>query len=188
MEVGTQNFVQDISYEYCWDLFSIENGTLYKKMKQKYGFSFSNEEKKQFTRTILDELVTFKVWQEAITLIVPQTTNQFLLNFLDNVDKEVKVLVKRDKVDILHELDKQVMMKAERIKLYQSIEVMKEVKMAGIAGNQRKRLVSLLFNELDSDLTEGLFFDDSVFSGYTFLAAQEKIKFNHHNLVLFSKH
>jgi pyruvate formate-lyase activating enzyme-like uncharacterized protein len=183
-----ENFVNTISYEYLWDLFSIEKGILYKKMKQKYGFSFSSLEEQEFTHQVLDELEKKSMWQEAKTLIVPQTSNQFLLHFLEKVNKEVYFLKKKSKSDILHELEAQDMMKTERVKLYAAIEAMKDVKMANIAGNQRKRFISLLFNELDSSITEGLFFDDSVFSGYTFLAAQEKIHFTHQNLVLFSKH
>lgn len=184
----TQNFVQSISYDYCWDLFSLENATLYKKMKRKYGFSFSKEEEAHFTEHIFNELENNVLWNGAKNLIVPQTSNQFLMNFLNKVDKNIVVLTKRHKLDILHELDGQVMMKTERAKLYQSLELMQEVKMAGIAGNQRKRLIHLLFSELRNDITDGLFFDDSVFSGYTFLAAQAKIIFEHENLVLFSKH
>lgn len=188
MEKLTKNLINNISYDYLWDLFSIEKNDLYKKMKQKYGFSFSKEEEVFFIQEILEELVKYEVWQDAKTLIVPQTTNQFLLKFLDTIDKNIIILKKEDKDTILDKLQPQNMMKSERIKLYQAIEQMKDVKMAHIAGNQRKRLTSILFKELDCQITNGLFFDDSVFSGYTFLAAQEKIHFKHENLVLFSKH
>lgn len=183
-----QNFVNTISYEYLWDLFSVEKGVLYKKMKQKYGFSFSEDEEKAFMQLVLAELESNPIWQEAHHLIVPQTGNQFLLHLLDKVNKNIHVLKKKSKADIFQALEGQDMMKAERIKLYQTLDDMKEIKMALIAGNQRKRFIGLLFDKLEVDVTEGLFFDDSVFSGYTFLAAQEKINFTHQNLVLFSKH
>ena len=77
----------------------------------------------------------------------------------------------------------------KREKLFSSLDEMNRVKIAGIAGTQRKRFIQCLFEELNvDDIGQTIFFDDSIFSGYTFLAAQYRLKnLPHDNIVLFDK-
>jgi hypothetical protein len=177
--------INQMTYSFCFDLKTRENELNYFKMKNKYGYSFTKEEKfifqKNVTTTINNLLEN--------NIIFPETGNTCLIEIAEMSGKNIIVLEKNTKKDILLQLDNQSMMKAEREKLYKIISENETVKMAQLPGNQRKRLEKLLFKSpklsLDKSYT---FLDDSIFSGYTFLAAQEAIKsVKHNNIVLFSK-
>ena len=138
---------------------------------------------------VLDKLKLNPLWVNAETLIIPETGNLSFIELAHMSGKQVITLHKASKEDIQSHLNTQPMMKAEREKLFASLDEMNTVKIAGIAGNQRKRFISCLFKELDiTDLGKTVFFDDSVFSGYTFLAAQHRLKnIAHDNIILFDK-
>lgn len=163
-------------------------------MKNKYNYVLTEEE----TKTLINTLNTFfkkdKDFKESEYLIIPETGNQFLIEWTVQTNKKVIILRKQTKDKIIQKLSEQTMMKAEKVKLLKAIEAMNEVKMANIAGNQRKRLIECLFEPLNKNVISTatnnklMFIDDSIFSGYTFLAAQHVLKnINHHNRIFFSK-
>lgn len=126
----------------------------------------------------------------ANIIIVPETTNLLLKNFLSFLKKNIIFLKKNDKQHIVEEIKKQNMMKSEAKKLLLALDGMKTVKIADSAGNQRKRFQSCLFqtlnlNNIDNNI---IFLDDSIFSGNTFLAAQKMLEnFNTTTIILFNK-
>ena len=84
------------------------------------------------------------------------------------------------------------MMKMEKSKLLNILNKKDKIKIADIPGNQRKRFINCLINkEILKKININnkiLFLDDSIFSGYTFLAAQEMLKsYKVENVILFNK-
>lgn len=179
------------NYFYFYDLKQRQVQESYFKMKNKYEHSFSKEEKINFINLARQDLSSCEAWQNAEIVLVPETSNQLLLELCKS--KELVIIYKNDKEVIKEALDKQFFMKTEREKLYTSLDNNgSKVKMANIAGNQRKRFVEFLFKEIvlneEQKTKNCVFLDDSIFSGYTFLAAQEAIKnINHENIILFNK-
>lgn len=161
-------------------------------MKNKYDYSFDENELKTFKNNIYKELQLHTIWNDAQLLIIPETSNEVLISIAKNSGKEVVFLIKNSKENILLKLQNQKMMKSEAKKLFSIVEGLDIVKMAAIAGNQRKRFISILFKELNLSENQKdkniLFFDDSLFSGFTYLAAQDKIKeLKYNTLFLYSK-
>lgn len=158
---------------------------LYCKFKNKYEHTFNQYELDCF---LLD--MKYKLGdalEDVDTVVVPETSNVGFLNLLSQLDKNVFVIKKRTVEQIRLELDKQSMMRSERQKLYASISDMTTLKVAAIAGNQRKRFTNILFEKTKVD-GRVAFLDDSVFSGFTLQAARaaiegELVKY----IVLFSK-
>lgn len=187
--------LQDQSYHFLYALSSREKQEEYFKMKNKYEHAFSKEEKTAFQQKVLQDLEQFEDWKNAKLIFLPETGNTCLIEIAQQSGKEIVYIKKQTKETIKNSLDKQAMMKAEREKLYLAIDSMNTVKMAGVAGNQRKRLVEVLFEDIvltpEQEEYSKVFLDDSIFSGYTFLAAQYKINQvtngNHSNIVLFNK-
>ena len=93
----------------------------------------------------------------ANNIIVPETTNLLLKNFLSFLKKNIIFLKKNDKQHIVEEIKKQNMMKSEAKKLLLALDGMKTVKIADIARNQRKRFQSCLFQTLNLNNIESLF-------------------------------
>lgn len=163
-------------------------------MKNKYDYSLSEEEKNTFIKRLNNSFEKDKIFQESEYLIVPETDNQFLIDWTAQTHKKIIVLKKQTKDKIVQKLSEQTMMRAEKVKLLKAIEAMEEVKIANIAGNQRKRFIGCLFEPLEQNVinnlthTKTMLVDDSVFSGYTFLAAQHVLKdVIHENRIFFSK-
>lgn len=182
--------LQNVTYNYIFDLKDRLLETTYFKMKNKYDYSFTCEEKAQFQSQVLLSLELSLC--NVDTLIVPETSNKCLLEIAYKTGKEVVVLHKNSKDNIIIAISQQTMMKAEKAKLLSSLESMDTIKIANIAGNQRKRFVECLFKPLDNaEILKGknvALLDDSVFSGYTFLAANHILSgLNQQNLILFSK-
>lgn len=158
---------------------------IYFKFKNKYEHSFTTEEKIIFQQMVLDKLKLNPLWVNAETLIIPETGNLAFVELAHMNGKKVITLHKASKENIKSHLHTQPMMKTEREKLFSSLDEMNRVKIAGIAGNQRKRFIQCLFEELNvDDIGQTIFFDDSIFSGYTFLAAQYRLKI-YHMIILF---
>lgn len=67
------------------------------------------------------------------------------------------------------------MMKFERAKLHKSLNTSSVIKMADIAGNQRKRFVDCLFKAVQCS-NDVVLIDDSIFSGHTLIAAKEALR------------
>lgn len=119
-------------------------------------------------------------------LVVPETTNVNLLNMVNDLSSNVIFLEKNSIAVVKEAINSQAMMRAERNKLNDLLDSMETIKMASIPGNQRKRFLNLLFKPVT--LGNVVYFDDSIFSGYTFKAALNAINGNVlNNVVLFSK-
>lgn len=181
--------IQNIEYDFLFDLKDRENELKYFKMKNKYEHQFSPEEKELFQEEISNKLSD--LLKEIDVLIIPETSNQCLLDIIKLTKKDVIILEKNTKENIIQDLNNQTMMKDERTKLLNSIAEMEVLKIANIAGNQRKRFVGNLFKQLNKEQFENkkiAFLDDSVFSGYTFLAANHILfGLNFKKIILFSK-
>ena len=159
-------------------------------MKNKYEYSFTNEEKENFTLLLKEKLMNVPQWNMVNIIIVPETSNLLLKDFLFSTNKNIIFLKKNNKQYIVEEIKKQNMMKSEAKKLLLTLDDMKTVKIADIAGNQRKRFQNCLFQPLNINIMDNdiIFLDDSLFSGNTFLAAQQMLKnFNITNIILFNK-
>lgn len=182
--------LQNVIYNYLFDLKDRMSEITYFKMKNKYGYSFTSQEKEEFQNQVLVGLENHL--NNIDILIVPETGNECLLEIAYRTGKEIVIFPKNNKEDIILAVTKQAMMKAEKAKLLSSLEAMDTIKIANIAGNQRKRFIECLFKSIDDmeifkDKNVALL-DDSVFSGYTFLAANHILNgLNKQNLILFSK-
>lgn len=178
------------SYYSLFDLNSRENELLYFKMKNKYEYLFTEKEKVAFISLLNEKLNKISHWCITNTIVVPETSNYLLKSFLISTGKKIIYLQKNSKEKIIESIQQQPMMKSEAKKLFSSLNNMKTIKIADIAGNQRKRFQTCLFNDISEQNmdTDIVFLDDSIFSGNTFLAAQEKLKnFNVTNIILFNK-
>lgn len=178
------------SYHFLYGLDSRQANENYFKFKNKHGYRFTECELNDFIEQTLLLLNNNSTWNDAKNLIVPQTTNLNFMTLLSKSHKNIITLKKNSKEKIIECVMKQNMMKSEREKLMKMLKNMDIIKMANFAGNQRKRLVECIFEEvkLEHLQTPCLFFDDSLFSGYTFLAALFQIKhIEHDNIILFNK-
>ncbi len=189
-----QQYFHEYSYEFFYSLNIVENFQLYLKFKNKYDQSFTFNEFLQFSETVLNKLNVTPSWIESDIIIIPETNNINLLSILEQSNKKVFILKKSTKTKIIQKLEEQSMMKAEKSKLFKILEEMETVKIANIPGNQRKRFIGCLFDseslskEKFSHNSKILFLDDSIFSGYTFLAAQHCLsEIPHKNIILFDK-
>lgn len=181
------NLVFDIEYSYLFDTKQKDNLQLYFKFKNKNGYSFNQDEEKIFLSQIIDYLKT----QIAPTdiLIFPQTSNKCFLRIVGQLGNTYHILQKQNIKEVIQELDKQSMMKAEREKLYATLALNDTVKMANIAGNQRKRFINILFHNINNHTHKSyIFLDDSIFSGYTLAAAHQSVNQKPtKSIALFSK-
>lgn len=182
--------INNYNYFSIFDLKDKNIEKLYFKFKNKYEYVFTEQEKQNFYIEVTKILEKNEIWNNASVLIVPDTENKNFLELIKLTNKKIIILKKSSKEKILEKLENQSMMKSEKQKIFKIINELNNIKMANIPGNQRKRFIDFLFEEKEFlDNNENyLFLDDSLFSGYTFLAAQkclEKIK--HNNIVLFDK-
>lgn len=185
-----QSQLNNIKYNFFFDLKNRDNEINYFRMKQKYGNSFSQEQYEQFNALVLGNIMS--LLSDIDTLVVPETGNNMLLEIAKTTNKNIFILEKNSKEDIIAALSEQTMMRSEKIKLMTMLEGMDTIKMAQLAGNQRKRFVDCLFKKPNSDTLDKLgsiaLLDDSVFSGYTFMAANSALQSKQKsNIILFSK-
>lgn len=177
----------DIDYSYIFD--ANQDLKKYFAMKKKHDHAMMDAEYAQLKAEILSN-----VSEKYDLVIVPQTSNLFLYEIASSLGKEVVIVDKNSKQNILELLDTQNFMKAEKQKLFQSIEDMgHEFKINKIAGNQRKRFIEILFQPISQDFLDSskiLVLDDSIFSGHTMQAllyqVNQKIS-SYEILSLFSK-
>lgn len=178
------NTVAGHSYTYLFDTKVRANFELYCKFKSKYDFDLSEAE----IATLTEQVQAYVNTQlgDIQSVVIPSTTNSLFLNIVKTLGKKVFVLEKNDNASIKKELDQQAMMRTERQKLYAAIDSMDTIKMAAIAGNQRKRFINCLFKKCPVE--NAAFLDDSVFSGCTLTASLAAIEHpTLKNIVLFSK-
>lgn len=181
--------IENYSYISLFDLKDKYYLELYFKFKNKYDYKFTKTEKILFQQMVLDKLNSDSNWENTKNLIIPETENINLIELAQLSGKKIFTLHKENKENMKSIIEKQPMMKSEKEKIFKTLDEMNNVKIAGIAGNQRKRFVNCLFQKFVFFETEKTsFFDDSIFSGYTFLAAQNQIKIlEHENFILFDK-
>lgn len=159
-------------------LFKTDHSSIstYYKMKCKNGASFSEREKTEFVTSVINQLNEYLSCNQFDLILVPDTTNVCFLEILTSLNKDYLILKKRAKAQILKDLESQKMMKAERAKLFKTIEDMPELKIGLIAANQRQRVANLLFEQTAVKIEPQckiLYLDDSVFTGSTFCAVKE---------------
>ncbi len=182
--------INSVTYSFMFDLIARSQQIEYFKMKNKHGYAFSQEEKKEFKDKVNIELKKNPDWVNATAILVPGTSNEILKEIAFESSKKVYFLEKASISEIIPALQAQSMMKGEAQKLLSQLKTLESIKMADIAGNQRKRFIGLLFKNIDN-LKEYLnnekivFLDDSVFSGITLQAAHDKIKDIPHTKIVF---
>lgn len=176
-------------YMYLLDTKNKSHLETYFKFKNKNDYFFTPAQAQEFEENVYNTLIEHI---DSKTLIIyPQTNNQLFLNLIDKFDNNKQQLLKNTPQQILNILSEQQMMKAEKEKLFKTIESHSTVKMANIAGNQRKRFINCLFQHICIK-ANAVFLDDSVFSGYTLAAAYQAIQLDSQqhtlkSIALFSK-
>lgn len=174
----------DISYQFLFDANAQRER--YFGMKKKYEYSMTQEQYDVLQQEIVSSITPYD------TIIIPQSSNMFLEKVAMQIGKKV-IVVKKNSIDtIVASLESQQFMKAEKQKLHDSIAAMGDTfKINAVAGNQRKRFVQCLFEDINEELVGNvLVFDDSVFSGYTLQAllhVVQKKKHHYDTIVMFSK-
>lgn len=183
-----QNTVGKYNYKYMFNLSDRDIKLLYFKMKKKHGYSFENNEEFDFEKIIENNLKNDLDWKNADIIIYPETTNVFFKQLLVKSNKALICLEKINKEELLESIDKSNLSKSSCRNLFDMIDKMSNFKVADFSSSQRKRLRKV-FNDIDIKVENKniVFFDDSIFSGTTFSAAQEKLShLNVKNIVLFS--
>lgn len=179
-----ENEIGNIDFSYLFSTKDRANLEMYFKLKDKYEYSLSDEEVNELKNKALTEFGSYDI------VIVPETKGKHLHNIAEHIGKNVVIVKKRDKTDIIEDLLSQKMMKNEKISLLSSLEEMDVVQINKIKGNQRKRFRNILFEEINLPNIENkkvLLLDDSVFSGETLIALKESLNINCDVRVLFSK-
>lgn len=176
-----------MSYVSLFDLKDRDRLDLYFKMKGKHGFCFSEGERESFMKEC-------QSWVEAQLgrvdgLAIPETSNAFLIELSQRLSPKLMPLKKRSIEQLRLALDGQAMMRAEREKLYAAMDEMTDFKINLVAGNQRRRFESILFEPQETPFTGRLaLLDDAVFGGSTQRAAVSALgREPDASIVLFSK-
>lgn len=184
-----KHVAQDYEYMYLLDTKNRVNLETYFKFKNKNDYLFTPEQAYEFEENIYNHLIEHI--EPQVLIVYPQTSNILFLNLVDKFKNNKQQLSKNTPEQILHILNEQQMMKAEKEKLFKTLESHNTVKMAHIAGNQRKRFINCLFQPICIS-SNAVFLDDSVFSGHTLAAAHQAIQLDSQkhtikSIALFSK-
>ena len=174
------------NFKYMYSTKEQENLNMYFKMKDKNNYHFEKEEKKLFKYNVLAFIKKYDL------IIYPQTSGKMLPEIADILGKETIMIMKNNKETIKELLLTQKLMKAEKKSLLLSFDKMGEdFQINKIKGNQRKRFVNILFQNVNLENHKGkkvLVLDDSIFSGDTLIALLSKVNIEHEIKVLFSKY
>ena len=149
-------------------LASREDKEHYFRFKCKHGYSMPPEEWVSFSEQCI-QWVQQQVSDlgSEICLVVPESTNVAFNELISRLGVKVCWLRKRSAQEIWAEVSKQSMMKAERAKLASVFEGLSYLRVGQLAGNQRKRVIPVLFEPVTIDMPVVLL-DDSCISGTTF--------------------
>lgn len=155
-------------------------------MKNKCHYCFNEEEKSHFVREVIQKIKEHYQLENYDALLIPDTKNECFKDIVAQLNLPTVVLKKNTKEQVMEQLEKQKMMKAERKKLVDNLQQMEDIKIGLVAANQRMRIANLLFN-IQEDLTDKkvLFMDDSIFTGSTFKAISQTVNIQE-AFVLFS--
>lgn len=161
----------------------------YFKFKEKYDYKFSQSELDVFLEEVSKKILSINENIPFQTVFIPETGNKNLIKLAKLITKNVIIVNKKSKNEIIQELNQQKFQKKEKESLMNSLEKMSTIKMADIKGNQRKRFVDILFNDIEEDMSfeNTLLLDDSAFSGFTYQALKNKIPNVEKEVVIFSK-
>lgn len=161
----------------------------YFKFKEKYEYKFTLEELNNFLEEISKKILKANNNNKYNTVFIPETENKNLIKLAKMLTDNVVIIYKKNKEEVIKELEKQNFQKKEKESLLKSLEKMKVIKMAEIKGNQRKRFIDILFNEVEKNtkFENSLLLDDSAFSGFTYKALKNKIPKVTKEIVIFSK-
>lgn len=156
-------------------LCSREDKEHYFKFKQKHGYQFTADESQLLEQALIEWVLPYikEAVNAKMTVVTPETQNVFFTALLDELKKHIsfehQVLVKKDVGSLKLELLQQPMMKAEKEKLVSTLDAMTTLKVAKLAGNQRKRVEAHLFKPLP-EVKKAFILDDSFMSGTTLRA------------------
>lgn len=142
----------------------------YFRFKQKHDFDFNPEEWTAFQESTTQWLHQLQQQYHFEYIILPETTNQRLLQLCANFN--TIVLKKRTIPEVLPLLNNQHFQKKEKEKLLNTLNQMNTLKIAQLAGNQRHRFIPLLFHPIIPPTQPFILLDDSAFSGTTLEAMQ----------------
>lgn len=161
----------------------------YFKFKEKYDYKFSKSELEVFLEEIYKKILSINKNIPYQRVFIPETGNKNLIKLAKLLTENVVIVNKKNKNEIIQELNKQKFQKKEKESLMDSLEKMSTIKMADIKGNQRKRFVDILFNNIHEDVSfkNSLLLDDSAFSGFTYQALKNKLPNVEKEIVIFSK-
>jgi hypothetical protein len=136
----------------------------YFKFKNKHGYSFDNTESTIHTQNALFWIESHLTDNNII--VTPETTNTALGRIIRSLSNSIIILKKQTTADISEIVLSKPMMKAENEKLKLSLNSTDNIKVANLAGNQRKRILPFLFrpNEYAGEV---ILLDDSTISGTT---------------------
>lgn len=140
---------------------------LYFKMKNRYDFSFTEEEKEKF----IQECINFIGYYDII--IYPETSGSILPLLAQKCSNQSFCILKNSKEFIQSQIFSLNLMKSEKISLLNAFSTMNNsFELKKIKGNQRKRFIPFLFQKQDINLENQsvLILDDAIFSSNTIAA------------------
>lgn len=174
-----------MNIHHLFDLNEQSSRELYFQMKNKYGYSFNDDERLKFENLVLDHFKSLNIDFDSV--IYAQTDNHILKSILSKLNKNQYEMKKNSATDIKLIVDGMKMSKPEKQKLMTSLSSNDIVKIASLAGNQRRRIQPHLFKSEQVNVgTKVLFFDDSMFSGSTLNAVKQQYPI-HEVFVIFKK-
>ncbi len=183
--------VNNVNVAYMYSL-NRETKKIYAKLKNKscetINVNLSESEKVSLIAETVSALNDYVIDNNIELIILPESNNVLLRSILSYVNLPLVIINKKNKEMMVDVLNTELMQKAEREKLMNSIENMSTVKIAQISANQRKRVADKLFHVENVSVFKNkkvLFFDDALFTGSTLFAIKKMVDFNH-AFVLFS--
>ena len=125
----------------------------YFKFKEKYDYKFSQSELELFLEEVSKKILSINENIPFQTVFIPETGNKNLIKLAKLLTKNVIIVNKKSKNEIIQKLNQQKFQKKEKESLMDSLEKMSTIKMADIKGNQRKRFIDILFNDIEEDMS-----------------------------------
>lgn len=171
------------------DITTKETLNEYFKFKEKYNYKFNQKELEDFLQSITSKILKINKEKKYKTVFIPQTSNKNLIKLAKLIAENIYIVKKNKKEIIIKELNTQKFQKKEKEALLKSIESKEVIKIAEIKGNQRKRFIDILFEDIEENISmeNTLLLDDSAFSGFTYKALKSKLPNTTKDIVIFSK-
>lgn len=150
---------------YLFNLNSRENMRLYYACKERFGESLQNRE--EFIAEITKKIKN--LIDNKTTILIPESSNDFIFKIASGLDKEIIIVKKNSKENIMEKIDNLNLQKKEKESHLQRILQMKgSFKINSLKANQRIKYQHLLFEKIEIKNPEtSIILDDSCFSGTT---------------------